>query len=345
MKKKVSVIVPCYNVSAYIDKCMESLLNQSIGLRDVEIILVDDASKDDGATLQCLMQYENKFPDNIIVISLDENLRQGGARNVGIEYATGEYLLFCDADDYLSLCAMERLYNAAQMYHADVVEFVMKKIRDYTEIDEILFSGDKSYLLEMSDDRVKHAVLEISRDDFGLGCMNKFYRTDMIHENNIRFAEHYIYEEPSFTVPVRLYEKCHFYLDEVLYFYMQRPGSTMYAKDRSHYLDSVKVWNVLVGDLEKRGILEQYRTEIGKMYYDWAFLLNLHIVLEKGENVTLEMFNMIKGMVEERFPDIRSNPLFDSDAGRKEIAILDIDYTEKMQNQLREMLDRCLQTD
>ena len=114
MQKKISIVVPCYNVTASIDMCMESLLNQTIGLDNIEIILVDDASTDNGVTVEQLLQYEKKFPDEVMVILLEENMRQGGARNIGIQYATGEYLLFCDADDYLSLCAAERLYNAVR---------------------------------------------------------------------------------------------------------------------------------------------------------------------------------------------------------------------------------------
>ena len=122
-RRKISIVVPCYNVTACIDKCMESLLNQTIGLDNIEIVLVDDASTDNGATVEKLLEYEKKFPDVIMVVLQEENGRQGGARNAGIQYATGEYLLFCDADDYLSLCAAERLYYAAQIYQADVVEF------------------------------------------------------------------------------------------------------------------------------------------------------------------------------------------------------------------------------
>jgi glycosyltransferase involved in cell wall biosynthesis len=323
---------------------MESLLNQSIGLENIEIILVDDASTDDGATLKRLEQYEQKFSDNIILIPLEENLRQGGARNVGIQYASGEYLMFCDADDYLSLCAAERLYNAAQIYQADVVEFRMKKVGDYDEIDPQLIMGDKSYQLDLSEPKVRRAVLDLSRDDFGLGCIPKFYRLSLIRDHDIRFAEHLIYEEPSFTVPVRLYENRHFYLDEVLYYYIQRPGSTMYARKTEHYLDSMKVWNILMDDLRERGLLEPYYRELSKMYYDWVFLLNLKILQEKGEKITEETFHELKNNVQERFPDIRENPLFDDEQGQKEIAVIDIGYTMEKQEQLRRMLDDCLQT-
>lgn len=72
--KKISVIVPCYNVSEYLDQCMEHLLKQTIGLENIEIILVDDASTDNGATLHLLKLYEQQFPDTIILIPLEQNL-------------------------------------------------------------------------------------------------------------------------------------------------------------------------------------------------------------------------------------------------------------------------------
>ena len=103
--KLVSVVVPCYNAFMYLEKCIEHLLIQTIGLENIEIILVDDASTDGGATLGIIMQYEQKYPENIIAVSLEENVRQGGARNVGVSYANGQYLIFCDADDWRwSIC-------------------------------------------------------------------------------------------------------------------------------------------------------------------------------------------------------------------------------------------------
>lgn len=342
MRKKISVIVPCFNVTEYIDKCMESLLNQTIGLDNIEIILVDDASTDGNSTVERLLQYEKKFSENIMVILLEGNMRQGGARNVGIQYATGEYLLFCDADDYLSLCAMERLYNAAKKYEADVVEFVMKKIWDYSEIDETLVSGEKSYFLDMSDEKVREEVIDLSLEEFGLGCMNKLYRTDMIREYKIQFAEHLIYEEPSFTLPVRLYEQRHLYLDEVLYYYIQRQGSTMYGLDKQRYLDSIKVWNLLIEDLNERGFLDQYYDKLSKMYYDWGFLLNLCILLEKGETITNDLFAKMAGMVTERFPQIERNPRFADERGQKGISVLHMKDVENRQEELFAILKECV---
>lgn len=113
--KKVSIVVPCYNVAQYLDRCVESLVNQTIGIENLEIILVDDASTDAGRTWDRITETEKRFPDSVLAVSLSENLRQGGARNVGISYAGGEYLMFCDADDRLVLEAAECLYERAAM--------------------------------------------------------------------------------------------------------------------------------------------------------------------------------------------------------------------------------------
>ena len=84
MGKKVSVVVPCYNASEYLGQCLEYLLQQTIGIENMEIILVDDASTDNGATRDLIVDYELRFPDTIVAVFLERNLRQGGARNAGV---------------------------------------------------------------------------------------------------------------------------------------------------------------------------------------------------------------------------------------------------------------------
>ena len=109
--KAVSVVVPCYNVGRYLGKCIDQLLGQTIGQEKIEIILVDDGSTDHGATWNVITGYEERFPDVIIAVSLNQNMRQGGARNIGASYADGEYLMFCDADDWMLEEALERCYQ------------------------------------------------------------------------------------------------------------------------------------------------------------------------------------------------------------------------------------------
>ena len=85
---EISIIIPCYNVEEYIDRCLESVVAQTIGLDMLEIIVINDASTDN--TLNKLYQWERRFPQNIMEITYEENQRKGGARNIRLEYATGQ---------------------------------------------------------------------------------------------------------------------------------------------------------------------------------------------------------------------------------------------------------------
>lgn len=116
---KISIIVPCYNVEKYVGKCIESLLAQTIGRDKLELIFINDASTD--GTLRILKAYERMDPEHICVITYDENIKQGGARNVGLSYATGNYIGFVDADDWIEPDMYERLLTMVKKYNCDMV--------------------------------------------------------------------------------------------------------------------------------------------------------------------------------------------------------------------------------
>ena len=122
---KISVIVPVYNVEKYLSECLGSIVNQT--LKDIEIICVNDGSTDN--SLAILKKYASK--DNRIKIIDKENEGQGYARKLGLDNATGDYILFCDSDDYYAeLAAFEELYNYIEDRKVDVVIF--NHIRNYT---------------------------------------------------------------------------------------------------------------------------------------------------------------------------------------------------------------------
>ena len=108
-KIKISVIVPVYNTEKYLNECLNSLVNQTI-YKELEIICINDASTDN--SLKILEGYEKQY-ENLIVINSNVNKKQGGARNLGIMRATGEYLGFVDSDDFVDLEMYEKLYNEA----------------------------------------------------------------------------------------------------------------------------------------------------------------------------------------------------------------------------------------
>ncbi|MDE5872872.1 MAG: glycosyltransferase, partial [Lachnospiraceae bacterium] len=124
MKKYISVIVPCYNGVKFLDRCIKSILEQTIGYKHLEMIFINDASTDN--TLELLMDYEKKYEDNIIIINCEQNGRQGTARNLGIKYSSCEYIAFLDQDDWIEPTMYEKLYTKAKELDLDVVGCLSK---------------------------------------------------------------------------------------------------------------------------------------------------------------------------------------------------------------------------
>ena len=115
---KISVIVPVYNVEKYLSECLDSIVNQT--LKDIEIICLNDGSTDN--SLSILKEYASK--DTRIILIDKENEGLGYTRKVGLDNATGKYILFCDSDDfYYELTAFEELYNYIEKVKVDVVIF------------------------------------------------------------------------------------------------------------------------------------------------------------------------------------------------------------------------------
>lgn len=115
---KVSIVIPVYNASRYLRRCLESCVNQT--LHEIEVIVVNDCSPDplDSGIMR---EYEEKFPEKVRCIWHLENKRQGGARNTGVRAARGEYLNFVDADDYIDARMCEKMYDAAKGNDADYI--------------------------------------------------------------------------------------------------------------------------------------------------------------------------------------------------------------------------------
>ena len=116
---KLSVIVPVYNMAAdkKLEYCLESLVNQTI--EDYEIIAVDDCSTDN--SLEILRSYEKKYPEKFKVIASPVNKKQGGAKNLGLEIAKGEWIGFIDSDDWITPDYYEKLLKKAEETGADMV--------------------------------------------------------------------------------------------------------------------------------------------------------------------------------------------------------------------------------
>lgn len=309
---KISVIVPCHNSSEYVNTCIDHLVNQTIGLSNMEIILVDDASTDDGKTMNILLEYENNYPDTIKVISLSENVKQGGARNIGITYSEGEYIAFCDSDDFLCFNALEILYEYAHKYDADTVEFDLFGVYTSDEInhyyDYIHPKPDYCKYNEIStiDDRRNN----IFREDSSLGHPSKLYKGSLIREHNISFKSGVAFEEPAFTMMVRFLETKYVRIHANLYYVFIHQNITVQSDYEPKKFDNALTHDYLYNNLVKKGFYEQYGSEIRYLFWYWYYLNSLLFAVHRNCFFNEEELLCLQNRVKEVEPNIGDNPYF-----------------------------------
>ena len=239
--KKVSVIVPVYNVEKYIGKCLDSLVNQT--LKDIEIIVVNDGSPDNSQDI--IDEYVKKYP-KIIKSFIKENGGQGSARNYGLTKSTGEYIGYVDSDDYVSLDMFEKLYNKAKETDADVIITRDSKVKEDGTIYENIF-------IKKIDDNKENSF-------FGnMGVCNKIYKRELIVSNNILFKDKMWYEDLAFTLKVLINAKnIEYCIDDSLYYYLERAGSTMNNSNINKNLDILIAFDDIINYLKENNKYIEY---------------------------------------------------------------------------------------
>ncbi len=297
--KKISIIIPCYNAFPYISDCMEALEKQTIGMDALEIILVNDASTDQ--TFQMLCKWEQKYPESIMVINLEENGKQGRARNIGIEYASGEFIGYVDIDDTIDPHMYDKLYKAAIQFECDLVICRSKKIKiEDKETESLMRTKENDWILMIDDEEKRKKFLNM---DFNVAVWNKLYRKDLIIENEIYFPEGVIYEDIFFTTLIKMFARKVYVLEEELYWHFVWPNST--AQNHSDWrkrIDWLLVEEKKVLEMKKRGLYQIHRD-----YFEQEYVLN-YLTLVKNlimnyEPIPTELLVYLQERVLKLFPD------------------------------------------
>lgn len=190
----VSIIIPIYNGEKYLDKCLNSVCNQT--LRDIEIICINDGSTDN--TLKILKKYASK--DKRITIISTENNGQGSARNKALNIAKGEYIGFIDADDWVELDTFELLYNKAKSKDLDLLFFQMinyinntKKLVETDLYNHSCFNENNIYNNIFNHKDTQDFLFKIP-----VCPVSKLYKKEFLDSNNIRFSEGMFFEDNDF---------------------------------------------------------------------------------------------------------------------------------------------------
>ena len=186
----ISIIIPVYNVSPYLKQCLESVIHQSYS--NLEIILVNDGSTDDSLSI-CI---EYQLLDKRIKLIDQENKGLSGARNTGIDAATGNYILFVDSDDWIDLESCQLLVENAKSTNADVVLF--SYIKEFSSNSEAKFILDEDLFFDEKESQKIHRRIiglyekELAHPenaDTMVTAWCKLYKTDLIQKNKIYFTD------------------------------------------------------------------------------------------------------------------------------------------------------------
>ena len=202
MRPLVSVIVPVYKVEDVLARCLDSLCRQS--LSEIEIILVDDASPDRcGEICETYAKQDKRFR----VFHRKENRGLSAARNLGIQYAVSDYLMFVDSDDWVACDFCKDAFETAKQYHADLVMF------GYQHVTESGFNKLKFGSIERSTKNLmsREEAIELTFEEFGMVAWNKLYSKKLF--DGIKYPEGYLFEDVATTYKLFWKAVSIFYLD------------------------------------------------------------------------------------------------------------------------------------
>lgn len=230
----ISVIVPVYAVEEYLPKCIDSILDQSY--RDFELILVDDGSPDRCGEI--CDEYAGKDPR--VKVIHKENGGVSAARNTGLDAATGEYIAFCDSDDYWHPDFLQRMLAEARRTEADLVACNYIYVDEQGEMLNELNLVPETVRVSDLEQRIDNLVRDIMSGQKSCAVWNRLFKARIIRENSIRFCtecENYA-EDLGFITLFSCYAAVFTYISDKLYYYVNRCGSMM---DRSIGMDLLRV--------------------------------------------------------------------------------------------------------
>lgn len=300
---QLSIIVPVYNMAAdgKLNYCLDSLINQTI--TDYEIIAVDDCSTDN--SLDILKEYESKYPDKFRAIHSPVNKRQGGAKNIGIREAKGEWIGFIDSDDWITPDFYERLLSRAAETGADCVGCDYSRVDHHTfEVGIVEHNNKPEQSGVLDHEKRKSLILDVG------SLVIKIYKRQFILENELFFPEHIFYEDNAVGKSYVILNKHFEYIDEPLYYYYQHGDSTVHTFSESRCEDRMAAARIMIEQAKKFGYYDEFLPELE---YTFTVLHYINTLFTYMVGVRPTKLSYIKKMGDELrayFPDFQKNAYY-----------------------------------
>ena len=269
--KTISVIVPVYNVEKYLEKCINSIINQTY--KKLEIILIDDASSDDSWKVCEQIARKDK---RIKIYRNEKNLGTSKTRSIGIQKSTGELIGFVDSDDTIDIDMFEILVNNLEKYDADISACKGKDILldgeirgEVTNNDIVIYKGEEILVNFLG-----------SEKDISIGMCDKIFKKSII--DNISIDEKIkINEDKLFSYYA--IKKCKIYVQQNIskYNYYIRKNSISNSANFTDYNDIIKVSKIIEKDIEQFG--NQKQKESAKIDFQLTILSACRMAITKNE--------------------------------------------------------------
>ncbi len=269
--KKLSIIIPIYNVEKYVEKCIASVYQQNLSENDFEIIVVDDESPDGSLAI---VQRIAENHSNITIIS-QKNKGLGGARNTGIQAAKTKYILFLDSDDFLEPNVLQTYLDLADKHDTDFVEFGVQAAYMDGRVEVI-----KS---NTSNEKVYSGIDYASNFKYMYSSDNKLYSREFLHSNKLLFIEHIYIEDYEFMTRAFRKAKRIVASDVMGVNYLQSPGSITRSTDpakKQKKLDDIKRILGIIATAKKEAIAEGAGQDIERFYDIRLSFLNVTIMTQ-----------------------------------------------------------------
>ncbi len=340
MEKLISVIIPCYNVEDYIDRCLNSIIHQTIGIEKLEVILVDDASTDN--TWEKLLTWEKYYPESIILIQHENNKKQGAARNTGLNYVTASYVSFIDADDWIALELFEKLYKKAIENDYDMVGSKFRKIDvNQEEVMKQFYDFSREGLLY--DFTSKDSIRSLIADGFPGYVCGKILKTDIINSHQLFFLENCFYEDVDWKDRAGFCIRNYYEFEEPMYNYFMNPTSTTRLPLCNRHFDRFTIALKRIERYRQNNLYETYKNEIEIHFLNFFYANSLLLFLVRCTDFTVEIMNYMNETVTELFPEYMSNPYLKLGAysvTRKLLELVPMNLTSKEIDNLRIQLKK-----
>lgn len=218
-KVRLSIIVPVYNVSKYVAKCLDSLLSQDLGSDEYEIIVVNDGSTDNSGDIA--QQYADKY-SNITLIE-QENQGLSGARNTGIKLAKGEYIQFVDSDDYLESNVLKILVDKMDSDNLDILRFNYQNVNERYEVYEP-YKEHKPFV-DYRDDVCDGLTFLTERLGYACYAVQFMIKSELLKHDENLFKVGIYFEDTEWTPRILTQAKKVTSTDLMVYNYLLRQGS------------------------------------------------------------------------------------------------------------------------